>query len=110
MGIWGYRRKLFSDACGQFDICQIFPLATPVQRTVSTAHQVLKGVTRRLSTGSLEAQLMDWLYSHEGQGFLQLAMKLWSDTLQAEGVVAMIIKSEEILGAWPKRAMAIKGL
>ena len=58
---------------------------------------------------------MDWLHSYEGQGFLQLALQLWSDTPQAEGVVdAMIIRSEEILGAWPfiteKRAMAIKGL
>ena len=82
---------------------------------MSTAHQLLKGVTRRLSTGTLEAQLMDWLHSYEGHGFLQLAMQLWSDTPQAEGVVdAMIIKSEEMLGAWPfisaKRAMAIKGL
>ena len=58
---------------------------------------------------------MDWLHSYEGQGFLQLAMQLWSDTPQAEGVVdAIMIKSEEMLGAWPfisaKRAMAIKGL
>ena len=57
---------------------------------------------------------MDWLHSYEGQGFLQLAMQLWSNTPQAEGVVdAMIIRSEEILGAWAfiteKRAMAIKG-
>ena len=63
--------------------------------------------------GTLETQLMSWLYSYVGQGFLQGAMQLWSDTPQAEGVVdAMIIMSEEILEAWAfimeKRAKAIK--
>ena len=106
--------ELFRDACDQFDIQQILPLASPVPRTVNTAYHILRGVTRRLSTGTLESQLMDRLHSYEGQGCLQLAMQLWSDTPQAEGVVdAMIIRSEEILGAWAfiteKRAMAIKG-
>ena len=91
----------FSDACDQFDIKQILPLAAPVLRTVSNAYHVLKGVTQRLSTGTLETQLVDWLHSYEGQGFLQLVMQLWSDTPQTEGVVdAIIIRLEEILGAW----------